>query len=67
MQNKPSSLWKPHYSPFILLQRLGDHPTQAELHAYSSESQMTSLTPPTFIWTTANDASVPVENKDGMV
>jgi len=41
---------------------LGDRPTQAELHAYSSESQVTSLTPPTFIWTTANDASVPVEN-----
>ncbi|WP_339316152.1 GDSL-type esterase/lipase family protein [Paenibacillus sp. FSL R10-2734] len=41
---------------------LGDHPTQVELHGYSSETQVTSQMPPTFIWTTANDASVPVEN-----
>jgi len=41
---------------------LGDDPSQAELDSFSSEAQVDSLTPPTFIWTTANDASVPVEN-----
>ncbi|OMD39030.1 GDSL-type esterase/lipase family protein [Paenibacillus odorifer] len=41
---------------------LGDNPAPAELRSFSSESQVTSRTPPTFIWTTANDASVPVEN-----
>ncbi|MBE0337403.1 GDSL-type esterase/lipase family protein [Paenibacillus sp. 23TSA30-6] len=41
---------------------LGEQPTQDQLHAFSSDRQVTSQTPPTFIWTTANDATVPVEN-----
>lgn len=41
---------------------LGEDPTDAELHSFSSDTQVNELTPPIFIWTTANDASVPVEN-----
>ncbi|WP_226001927.1 GDSL-type esterase/lipase family protein [Paenibacillus sp. BJ-4] len=41
---------------------LGEQPTQEQLQAYSSDQQVTSQTPPTFMWTTANDATVPVEN-----
>jgi lysophospholipase L1-like esterase/acetyl esterase/lipase len=41
---------------------LGEQPTKEALHAFSSDQQVTAQTPPTFIWTTANDASVPVEN-----
>ncbi|WP_068502249.1 GDSL-type esterase/lipase family protein [Paenibacillus kribbensis] len=41
---------------------LGEQPTQDQLQAFSSDQQVTSQTPPTFMWTTANDATVPVEN-----
>lgn len=41
---------------------LGEQPTQEQLCAFSSDQQVTSQTPPTFMWTTANDATVPVEN-----
>lgn len=41
---------------------LGGNPTQEALHSFSSELQVNAQTPRAFIWTTANDASVPVEN-----
>lgn len=41
---------------------LGEQPTQEQLQAFSSDQQVTTQTPPTFIWTTANDGAVPVEN-----
>lgn len=41
---------------------LGPNSSQALRDSYSNERQVTSQTPPTFLWTTANDAAVPVEN-----
>jgi acetyl esterase/lipase len=41
---------------------LGDQPTEADLETLSNEKQVTELTPPTFLWHTADDASVHVEN-----
>lgn len=41
---------------------LGMNPSDEALHSYSADRQVTAQTPPTFIWTTANDATVPVEN-----
>ncbi len=41
---------------------LGDAPTPDDLHHLSNETQVTSETPPTFIWHTADDAGVPVEH-----
>lgn len=41
---------------------LGEQPSEDALRSFSAEQQTGSLTPPAFIWTTANDASVPVEN-----
>lgn len=39
---------------------LGEHPSVAQMMKFSSHTQVSEATPPTFIWTTANDASVPV-------
>ncbi|CAH1194934.1 Acetylxylan esterase [Paenibacillus auburnensis] len=44
------------------LNLLGVNPVEASLIAYSADRQVDSRTPPAFIWATANDASVPVEN-----
>ncbi len=41
---------------------LGDHPTEAQIHANSNEEQVTAKTPPCFIWHTVEDQAVPVEN-----
>jgi acetyl esterase/lipase len=44
------------------LNLLGINPPEASIIAYSADRQADSGTPPVFIWATANDASVPVEN-----
>lgn len=41
---------------------LGDNPDPDLIAALSNEKQVTGQTPPTFLWHTANDAVVPVEN-----
>lgn len=41
---------------------LGANPSAALRDAYSAEKQVSSRTPPTFLWTTADDEAVPVEN-----
>jgi acetyl esterase/lipase len=41
---------------------LGDNPPPELQHLLSNETQVTQDTPATFIWHTANDASVPVQN-----
>lgn len=41
---------------------LGTAPASEAVQTFSSDYQVTAGTPPTFLWTTANDAAVPVEN-----
>jgi acetyl esterase/lipase len=41
---------------------LGDNPAPHLLYELSNETQVTSRTPPCFIWHTAEDKAVPVEN-----
>ena len=41
---------------------LGDPPDPALVELLSNERQVTARTPPTFLWHTADDAAVPVEN-----
>ncbi|WP_052714062.1 GDSL-type esterase/lipase family protein [Paenibacillus dauci] len=41
---------------------LGESPDIAMIDQFSAERQVDSSVPPTFIWTTADDASVPVHN-----
>ncbi|WP_100407344.1 alpha/beta hydrolase [Bacillus solitudinis] len=41
---------------------LGEQPEQLMIKKLSSEYQVTAETPPTFLWHTSDDASVPVEN-----
>jgi acetyl esterase/lipase len=41
---------------------LGDNPDEQLLLRLSSELQVTAETPPTFLWHTSDDASVPPEN-----
>ncbi len=41
---------------------LGEEPPEDLVHLLSSELQVTADTPPAFLWHTADDASVPVEN-----
>jgi len=41
---------------------LGEVPSEAELERLSNEKQVKEQTPPTFLWHTADDASVHVEN-----
>ncbi len=41
---------------------LGPNPPEPLRESLSNERQVSSQTPPTFLWHTANDASVPVEN-----
>jgi len=49
-----------HRDSFTAL--LGDHPPEEELEYMSLEKQVTSGTPPMFLWQTASDETVPVEN-----
>jgi acetyl esterase/lipase len=41
---------------------LGDAPTQADLNAMSTELRVTAQTPPTFLFSTTDDRTVPVMN-----
>lgn len=41
---------------------LGPQPAAADINDLSNELRVTADTPPTFLWHTANDAGVPVEN-----
>jgi acetyl esterase/lipase len=41
---------------------LGENPPQELIDLLSNEKQVTAQTPPTFLWHTANDGAVPVEN-----
>lgn len=41
---------------------LGDDPSEEKLALLSLENQVTQNTPPTFLWTTQTDATVPCEN-----
>lgn len=41
---------------------LGDSPTQADMDAMSAELHVTAQTPPTFLFTTTDDKTVPVMN-----
>ena len=41
---------------------LGDYPSEEELEYMSLEKQVTEKTPPVFLWQTATDELVPVEN-----
>lgn len=41
---------------------LGPNPPEAQRQAFSNESQVSTETPVTFLWHTASDESVPVEN-----
>ncbi|SEC55587.1 Acetyl esterase/lipase [Paenibacillus sp. GP183] len=45
-----------------LLNLLGENPAPALLYMLSNETQITKDTPPTFLWHTADDPVVPVEN-----
>lgn len=49
-----------HRDSFTAL--LGDHPSDEELAYMSLEKQVTKDTPPMFLWQTASDETVPVEN-----
>ncbi len=51
---------KCHQGSFDAL--LGFHPSPEELQYYSLETQVTKDTPPCFLWQTAPDEAVPVEN-----
>lgn len=42
--------------------QLGSEPEEALIHALSNELQVNANTPPTFLWHTAEDSSVPPEN-----
>jgi acetyl esterase/lipase len=41
---------------------LGDHPDPALAHSLSTDTRVTAATPPTFIYHTYADTTVPVEN-----
>lgn len=49
-----------HKGSFINL--LGEYPVDAEVEKFSCDKLVTTDTPPTFIWHTAEDQSVPVKN-----
>ena len=49
-----------HKDSFKVL--LGDHPSQEEKEYMSLEKHVTADTPPVFLWHTATDETVPVEN-----
>jgi acetyl esterase/lipase len=49
-----------HKDSFVAL--LGDHPDETTLNQVSLEHKVTKDTPPTFLWHTFEDATVPMEN-----
>ena len=51
-----------YYHDGSVLSLLGDSPPAELRHELSLESLVTSQTPPAFLWHTANDEKVPVEN-----
>ncbi|OIJ14667.1 alpha/beta hydrolase [Anaerobacillus alkalilacustris] len=51
-----------HYHEGSINMLLGEESTEEERMLLSVEKQVTENTPPTFLWHTADDASVPVEN-----
>lgn len=53
---------KAHRGSFIAL--LGEDATPEELEYMSLEKQVTEQTPPCFLWATATDETVPVENSE---
>ncbi len=53
---------KAHRGSFIAL--LGDDASPEELEYMSLEKQVTEQTPPCFLWATATDETVPVENSE---
>ena len=55
-----SSKCFPHKGSFDTL--LGNNPTEAQIDEVSCELHVGDHTPPTFLWHTANDNVVPVEN-----
>ncbi|WP_246021101.1 prolyl oligopeptidase family serine peptidase [Paenibacillus lentus] len=56
------SLHSPHNHKGSRDHFLGANPDTKVVDAWSSDQQVTADTPPTFIWTTADDSVVPVEN-----
>lgn len=56
------SLHEPHTHEGSRRQFLGANPARETLDSWSSDQRVTAETPPTFIWTTADDTVVPVEN-----
>ena len=52
----------PYTHEYSIQALLGTNPTAAELEYYSLEKNVTKDTPPTFLWQTATDTVVPVEN-----
>lgn len=55
-----SFVFRPHQGSIENL--LGPDATQAQRESLSAELQVTADTPPTFLWSTADDPVVPVEN-----
>ncbi len=51
--------WRHHGS---MVNLIGEDPDPALRHSLSNEHQVTAETPPTFLWHTADDAGVPVDN-----
>jgi acetyl esterase/lipase len=58
----PVITFGPHRHVGSMSSLLGNNPPPELLHLLSNETQVTRDTPATFIWHTANDASVPVQN-----
>lgn len=56
---------KAHRGSFVAL--LGEDASPAELEYMSLEKQVTEQTPPCFLWATATDETVPVENSEMFV
>lgn len=56
------SLEEPYVHRGSRTQILGDNPSKTNLFDYSPEQWISSKTPPVFLWHTANDQSVPIEN-----
>lgn len=70
-ENRPNALWLSY--PVISgreglvhagsrLNLLGKYPDERELALFSLEDQVSELTPPTFLWHTAEDTAVPAGN-----
>ncbi|MHB8293507.1 MAG: alpha/beta hydrolase [Acidimicrobiales bacterium] len=58
----PVITFGPHRHDGSMLALLGDHPTPELRDLLSSEKHVSALTPPTFLWHTAADQTVPVCN-----